>query len=804
MTKDSDQRTALHFACEQSPSPMSNEIILKLMESGVRLDEIDNKGKSAFEYAIYSKGLAPIDEEFLFGSNRASKQRLPNKRDTAQVDEFWMPLGDLESESDSDSDLDDFDDFDETYAQQQHQKYHSEATQDFWRCWNAKIVNCIKHMSKDQLNQRMSTGRYPANTLVEHAESATIRLMFEKDVNMNSVDNINPGIALDAAARGDCSSDIAGLLISKTQRPLNEFTSSQKRNPLQTCCAQLKSSTALLRRLITAGASPILPDRDGMTPLMIAAAEGAIDHLKLLLRHGVPIDAQEYGIGSTALHWAVCGKSIDCVLALLEARARVDIKSESGPFTYYTPLHLSGFNELWDIAEIILRHSAPLLTLQLSGGTSILHKAAGAGKVNILRLILDLPERPDLDTKDKERYTPLELATNSGVVACFELLLESGASIETGTELTGGVEHAAMIPLNDDIRTVLLGRNIRFNSTSIMPVSIIDYSNVLPLHRAAFYGNNKSIHFLHDNGLIGDINALAEHDMTALHFAACSDQADTIKLLLSLNADAESVERRHGRTPLLVAAAYDCKDTLIVLLDHGCSTTAEDFQGLTAYMTAINKRKAGTMSILKGRMHLSDGDIERNNSTQTTKRIGFSLESAHAVPSTNKLPTQFQDIAQHLANELSEIKQLLVKPPLTLNGNSGETLKVPSEIRALTEIIELTNTTNQAKKDAVLASGCMEKQKEMTESDLDTASASELVEQHNEKVKRDLYTSTRSESDKTAMKLGKQSWRSVTQGNKIVIAMMAMFIGIMIWVVVLLGRMNEAMAELKGYIPRAE
>lgn len=148
--------------------------------------------------------------------------------------------------------------------------------------------------------------------------------------------------------------------------------SSQTRNPLQFCCTQPKPNMVLLRQLLAAKASPTLPDRDGQTPLMIAASQGSVDSLKLLLKHKVPVDAQRYGSSSTALHWAISASSAECVLALLKAGARVDIKSQAGTSRNRTPLHHAAINRVWDIAEILIKHGTPILTLEVSGDTSVI------------------------------------------------------------------------------------------------------------------------------------------------------------------------------------------------------------------------------------------------------------------------------------------------------------------------------------------------------------------------------------------------------------------------------------------------
>ena len=84
-------------------------------------------------------------------------------------------------------------------------------------------------------------------------------------------------------------------------------------------CGRLEAA----RLLLEAGADPSRADGDGTTPLMMAAGEGHLLVLRLLLGWGVAMQAVHPTTGGTAFHYA-CGRNhVECAEAL--ARAGCDV-----------------------------------------------------------------------------------------------------------------------------------------------------------------------------------------------------------------------------------------------------------------------------------------------------------------------------------------------------------------------------------------------------------------------------------------------------------------------------------------------
>eukprot|EP00966_Prymnesium_polylepis_P305324 7055583-Prymnesium_polylepis.1 len=82
-----------------------------------------------------------------------------------------------------------------------------------------------------------------------------------------------------------------------------------------------KNQTAVMKLVIDSGGSMEAGDVFGNTPLMMAAYEGAVDAVKLLLENGANIQARRTDSGMTALDWArQYGRTQ--VVALLEEEQR--------------------------------------------------------------------------------------------------------------------------------------------------------------------------------------------------------------------------------------------------------------------------------------------------------------------------------------------------------------------------------------------------------------------------------------------------------------------------------------------------
>lgn len=105
--------------------------------------------------------------------------------------------------------------------------------------------------------------------------------------------------------------------------------------------AALNGHSSAVNALLRHGANVQVRNSAGLTPLLLAiryAAERSGETVfEMLLDAGSHVDAQETGIGSTALHWAVLKGRAQTVSLLLERGASIRVLTTTG--TKETPVH---------------------------------------------------------------------------------------------------------------------------------------------------------------------------------------------------------------------------------------------------------------------------------------------------------------------------------------------------------------------------------------------------------------------------------------------------------------------------------
>ena len=191
---------------------------------------------------------------------------------------------------------------------------------------------------------------------------------------------------------------------------------------------------------------------DLATPLIIAARDGKLDFVKVLLRYEANIEARgtikidgEVGEGFTALWIAAANGHFDVVRLLIEQNAEVDgrTSSNSTPLRAAafdghldivrclvengadvnarnnlnsTPLMVTCYKGQLDVASYLVKHGANI-NLHDNNGCSCLHYASDGGHVQLVCELLALGAK---QTQSLNRLTPLLEASNSCKIEMVE------------------------------------------------------------------------------------------------------------------------------------------------------------------------------------------------------------------------------------------------------------------------------------------------------------------------------------------------------------------------------------------------
>ncbi|KAK3347052.1 ankyrin repeat-containing domain protein [Lasiosphaeria hispida] len=198
-------------------------------------------------------------------------------------------------------------------------------------------------------------------------------------------------------------------------------------------------------------------------------------------------------------------------------------------------------------------------------------------------------DRSELESKDKQGWTPLSYAARGGHVDVIKRLLKMGAEIES-TDGQG--------------RTPLINAAIRGQDASVKfliergaKINASEKGGGTLLYHATNLGHEATVRLLLDNG--DDVEAILLGGEKCLALAASNGHSVVVKLLLERGAKIES-KNRHGQTPLSYAARNaETGGTTRLLLENGAEIESKDKSGRTPLSwAAMNSHTAACLKVL--------------------------------------------------------------------------------------------------------------------------------------------------------------------------------------------------------------
>jgi hypothetical protein len=154
-------------------------------------------------------------------------------------------------------------------------------------------------------------------------------------------------------------------------------------------------------------------DEWGRTAMHIAAAEGNVDILSLILEHDVDVDSRD-GLGATSLHWASNHGKLSAGQFLLDRGADINPRDQ----TDLTPLFDAALEGHVEFAQMLLERGA-VIDARDNRDRTLLHEAVRWGKIHVVRLLLK--HGADVNACDKSGETPSQYTTQQDIL---ELLSE--------------------------------------------------------------------------------------------------------------------------------------------------------------------------------------------------------------------------------------------------------------------------------------------------------------------------------------------------------------------------------------------
>jgi ankyrin repeat protein len=248
----------------------------------------------------------------------------------------------------------------------------------------------------------------------------------------------------------------------------------------------------VVTHFLTAGMSPKVTDKEGKTPLIVAARAGRLDVVQLLLDRGADVREKDKKFGATPLIWAALGDT--------------DNKA---------------------VAELLLAKGADPKARERTGMTALL-SALARNHQETARLLIE--KGGEVNDKDKDGRTPLMWAAQSGAGPTVVLLLEKGADLKAREEKQGADAFlVAAARGRTEVVKLLLEKGTDPKS--------VDQDRKTALMWAARAGHADTVKFL--LGLGADVKAKDAEGNTAMTLAKEGNKKEVEDMLLKAGAAPE-------------------------------------------------------------------------------------------------------------------------------------------------------------------------------------------------------------------------------------------------------------------------
>lgn len=275
----------------------------------------------------------------------------------------------------------------------------------------------------------------------------------------------------------------------------------------------------------------------GALPLHMACHSHSLDMLTFLLHAGAKVDAMD-GLGQTALHLAVYYAWHDGVETLLKHGASPDTLCEPPPgvkgVRIETPMHLAVRRGDLPSTVLLLQHR-PDLTLRDSDLCSVLHLAASARSLEIIRQILrEKKVKEVINSKESKGNSVLHMALMKACDAMCEAtvhdlvkeLVLAGADVDhVNFQGESPLFFAAQHRLSRVVET-LIGDGA--------DVTVVTRNGQSLLHAACLKGCATSLnHILKTDKVQGLVTNCDNSGYAPFHYAVQSGSIDCCELLLT-------------------------------------------------------------------------------------------------------------------------------------------------------------------------------------------------------------------------------------------------------------------------------
>jgi ankyrin repeat protein len=441
-----------------------------------------------------------------------------------------------------------------------------------------------------------------ANALKNGDRAGALALIEQKaDVNASEADGTSP--LHWAVYQNDV--DLVDRLIKAgaNVNVLNEYGSA----PLTE--AAVTGNVAMMERLLKAGADPESPNADGQTALMVVSRTSNLAAANALLKKKANVNAVEMWRGQTALMWAAAESQPEMVTLLIKQGADVNARSivnnvqrqvtaepraQARPLGGLTPLIYASRQGCLECVKALVKAKAKVDMTDPEGVTPLI--------VAITNFHFDVAKHliengANVNKWDWWGRTPLYCAVDLNTIPHGgrpdRMSLDDTTSLQLIEMLLArGANPNARLKLFPPYRA--LGPDRGADQMLTMDAT--------PLLRAAKAGDVPAIKLLLAHGadpnlgqlwgitpLMAAANFGSNEIDTRGRFKTQAEAIESIKLLAAAGADVNAKDERQGGTALHAAALWGWDDVIKTLVSLKGDLNAKDKKGMTPFDAAMGR-----------------------------------------------------------------------------------------------------------------------------------------------------------------------------------------------------------------------
>ncbi|XP_072018517.1 transient receptor potential cation channel subfamily A member 1-like isoform X2 [Amphiura filiformis] len=286
--------------------------------------------------------------------------------------------------------------------------------------------------------------------------------------------------------------------------------------------------------------------------------------------------------GLALLHVAAQSNDVELIEELIQKGADINIKSSVDEAT---PLHIASKYNCANATEVLLLHGADV-TDALTNGQTALHVCCRRGHLMLIKILVE-KGKSDVNSRDKDKTTPLHQAMINGELEIFTYLVENGADI-CAKDINN--ETPLMLAAQGGFLEIV---QYFLTIASQQGIGILDYLSLTDnegssaLHLAVGSRNLVVAKFLIDRGAPVNCQKVS-NGFAALHQAAVLGDPSLVQMLIDKGAQTEICDKEQ-MTPLHRAALYNRVDTILILIRQGLFLDARDEDDFTPLICAAWK-----------------------------------------------------------------------------------------------------------------------------------------------------------------------------------------------------------------------